>query len=127
MRLFDIDSFQVPESEQLRHLREQAEQTLEQQVREFLTWYDCRDMIPAIKELSRRFGEDSLSRMEPAVRRLGLEDADAQRLRGQVSDMARKQFCRLLFAVRDEAGAAAFRQCLDAVEKLYESSGAGPA
>ena len=127
VRLLDIDSFQVPQSEQLVRMRRWAEETLERQVGEFLTWYDCRDMIPLAGRLSERFAEDSLDRLDSAVRQLPLDGEEERRLRGQIEDMARKQFCRLLFAVRDEAGAAAFRQCLGAVEKLYESPDAGPA
>ena len=120
VRLYDIDSFQAPQSEELQHLRQQAEEILSEQIQEFVTWYDCRDMIPLTNTLSEKFAVDSLSRMEPAFRGLHMDGDEATKLRIQIEDMARKQFRRLLFAVRDEAGASAFRQCLDAVEKLYE-------
>lgn len=120
VRLYDIDSFQAPQSEELQHLRQQAEEILAEQIQEFLTWYDCRDMIPLTNALSEKFAVDSLSRMEPAFRGLHLEGDESTQLRIQIEDMARKQFRKLLFAVRDEAGASAFRQCLGAVEKLYE-------
>ena len=64
---------------------------------------------------------DSLARVDGTLKALPLDGAAADGLRGRLEDAARKQFRRLLFAVRDEAGAAAFRQCLDAVEKLYGS------
>ena len=120
VRLFDIDSFQAPQSEELQHLRQQAEEILSEQIQEFITWYDCRDMIPLTNTLSEKFAVDSLSRMESAFRGLPLDSEAATTLRMQIEDMAQKQFRKLLFAVRDEAGASAFRQCLGAVEKLYE-------
>ena len=118
--LYDIDSFKAPQSEALEHLRAWAEETLEQQIQEFFTWYDCRDMIPLTNDLSKKFAADSLFRVEPAMQALHLDAGDATALRCRIEDMAQKQFRKLLFAVRDEAGAAAFRQCLEAVEKLYE-------
>jgi glutamyl-tRNA reductase len=118
--LYDIDSFKAPQSEALEELRAWADGVLEQQIQEFLTWYDCRDMIPLTNDLSKKFAADSLFRMEPAMQALHLDAAGATELRCKIEDMAQKQFRKLLFAVRDEAGAAAFRQCLEAVEKLYE-------
>lgn len=120
VRLYDIDSFQAPQSEELQHLRQQAEEVLSEQIQEFITWYDCRDMIPLTNTLSEKFAVDSLSRMESAFRGLPLDSEAATKLRMQIEDMAQKQFRKLLFAVRDEAGASTFRQCLGAVEKLYE-------
>ena len=120
VRLYDIDSFQAPQSEELQHLRQQAEEVLSEQIQEFITWYDCRDMIPLTNTLSEKFAVDSLSRMESAFRGLPLDSEAATKLRMQIEDMAQKQFRKLLFAVRDEAGASTFRQCLGAMEKLYE-------
>ena len=118
--LYDIDSFKAPQSEALETLRAWADGVLEQQIQEFLTWYDCRDMIPLTNDLSKKFAADSLFRMEPAVQALHLDAENATELRCKIEDIAQKQFRKLLFAVRDEAGAAAFRQCLESVEKLYE-------
>ena len=120
VQLFDIDSFHAPQSEELQQARQQAEEILSGQIQEFLTWYDCRDMIPLTNHLSQCFAADALGRMEPALHHLPLDEAASEQLRAQIGDMAQKQFRRLLFAVRDEAGASAFRQCLEAVEKLYE-------
>ena len=121
VRLFDIDSFQAPQSEELREIRDQTERVLAKQIQEFLTWYDCRDMVPLTNDLAGKFGQDTVGRLEAAIRGLHLGPDDATALRCQVEQLAEKQFRKLLFAVRDEAGASAFRQCLDAVEKLYES------
>ncbi len=120
VRLLDIDSFRVPQSAELQRLREAAEGILEQQIQEFGTWYDCRDMIPLTEELSEKFAVDAVTRVEGSLRRLHLDEDTAAGFRQQLEEIARKQFRRLVFAVRDEAGAAAFRQCLGAVEKLYD-------
>ena len=122
IRLFDIDSFRPPESADLQALRARAEAVLAGQIQEFLTWYDCRDMIPLTDRLARQFARDSVARVDTALKSLPLDGGDAAGLRSQLEDAAQKQFRRLLFAVRDEAGAAAFRQCLGAVEKLYGPS-----
>lgn len=121
VRLLDIDSFHADQPRELAEVREQAESLLREQVQEFLTWYECRDMIPLTNQLAQQFGQDMVCRMETPIQSLHLEPPTATALRCQVEELAGKQFRRLLFAVRDEAGAPVFRQCLDAMEKLYES------
>lgn len=120
IRLFDIDSFHAPQSTELAQVRAWAEEVLSEQIQAFITWYDCRDMIPCANELAGKFGRDAAARMERTLQELPLAAGDADALRRRIGDAAEKQFRRLLFAVRDEAGASAFRQCLDAIGKLYE-------
>lgn len=122
VRLFDIDSFHAPQSEERTRMEEEAQVVLAQQIQEFLTWYDCRDRIPMTNELAEKCAVDFLVRVEPAIRQTHLDSEAASALRVQLEDAAKKQFRRLLFAVRDEAGAAAFRQCLDAMEKFYDQA-----
>lgn len=109
LRLFDIDSFQIPESESLEAVRREAGALLDEELREFATWYDCRDLLPLAGRLSEHFARDLLARLG------GLDSEIAQ----QIEDAAAKQARRLLFAIRDEAGAAVFRDCLEAVDKFY--------
>lgn len=109
LRLFDIDSFQIPKSESLEAVRREAETLLNEELRDFATWYDCRDLLPLAERLSERFAKDMLFRLDG----LGPEAAP------RIEDAAAKQVRRLLFAIRDEAGAAVFRDCLEAVEKFY--------
>lgn len=109
LRLFDIDSFQIPESESLETVRREAETLLDGELRDFATWYDCRDLLPLAGQLSERFARDMLAR---------LGDLDPETA-PRIEDAAAKQVRRLLFAIRDEAGAAVFRDCLEAVDKFY--------
>lgn len=109
LRLFDIDSFQIPQSESLEAVRREAETLLDGELRDFETWYDCRDLLPLAGQLSERFARDMLARLDG----LGPETAP------RIEDAAAKQVRRLLFAIRDEAGAAVFRECLEAASKFY--------
>ncbi len=109
LRLFDIDSFQIPESESLEAVRREAGAMLDGELRDFATWYDCRDLLPVAGRLSERFAKELLARLG------GLDTEAAQ----QIEEAAAKQARRLLFAIRDEAGAAVFRDCLEAVDKFY--------
>lgn len=123
LRLFDIDSFQVPQSEELSLLRSRAEEILEAQAQAFFTWYDCRDIIPMANDLAKRYGTDAVSRISAHLRETGinLDGLGGQPLMEAILIAAEKQFRQLVFAVRDEAGADTFRACLSAAEKLYES------
>ena len=90
VRLFDIDSFQAPQSEELREIRDQTEQVLAKQIQEFLTWYDCRDMVPLTNGLAEKFGQDTVGRLEAAIRGLHLGPDEATALRCQVEQLAEK-------------------------------------
>ncbi len=109
LRLFDIDSFQIPESESLEAVRREAVALLDEELRDFATWYDCRDLLPLAGRLSEQFAGDLLARLG------ALEQETAAR----IADAAAKQARRLFFAIRDEAGASVFRDCLEAVDKFY--------
>ncbi len=117
LRLFDIDSFEVPPSDDLEAVQREAEAVLDAQLREFITWYDCRDLLPAVERLSGLFARDTAARLDGALRPLGPDES--ARLRAQIEDAAKKQLRRFLFTIRDEAGAAAFRACLSAAETQY--------
>lgn len=109
VRLFDIDSFHIPESDDLTAVRRSAGALLDSELRDFETWYDCRDLLPLAEQLSERFARDLLAR---------LNDLDPETAR-HVSDAAVKQTRRLLFAIRDEAGASVFRDSLEAIDQFY--------
>lgn len=109
LRLFDIDSFQIPVSESLEAVRREAGALLDGELQDFATWYDCRDLLPMAEQLSAQFARDMLAR-------LGGLDAETV---PRIEAAAAKQAKRLLFAIRDEAGAAVFRDCLKAADRFY--------
>jgi len=120
LRLFDIDSFRVPQSEDLSEVRREAESILAEQLHTFSVWYYCRDLLPAMDRLSARFGADTADRLENTLRTF-IPDTDRRaELRQCVDTAARRQMCRLLFSVRDTVGAAAFRQCLETLAQGYD-------
>lgn len=55
IRLYDIDDFHVDaRSEQVIENLKKAEAILEEQRKEFDSWYECRDMVPRIQKLKRK-------------------------------------------------------------------------
>ncbi len=116
--LYDIDDFHVPPSEEVDALRQQVEALLQTHVAEFFTWYDCRDALPKIGHLADCFAQDTAYRLTPAVNGLHLENS--QPFQEQLQDISQKQLKKLLFSIRDEAGAHVLHSCIAALEKLYE-------
>ncbi|MEA4965433.1 MAG: glutamyl-tRNA reductase [Oscillospiraceae bacterium] len=114
--LYDIDWFSVPESEELRQELRETETLIREQKEKFMVWAQCRDLIPAVDELGGFLAEEAVWRTGGAVKALGLT-ADAQtKLTDAVSVSAGSVLKKLLFAVRDEAGAEVFRRCVEAME-----------
>lgn len=55
IRLYDIDDFHVDaRNEQVIENLKKAEAILEEQRKEFDSWYECRDMVPRIQKLKRK-------------------------------------------------------------------------
>ncbi|MFI3313764.1 MAG: glutamyl-tRNA reductase, partial [Eubacteriales bacterium] len=118
IRLFDIDSFHAPASNDLQQLEHEVVAMLESHVHEFVTWFQCRDTLPAIGRLAEKFATDTAHRMESAIHQQNMEDFKLfdEKLR----DISQKQLKKLLFAIRDEAGAVTLHRTIAALEKLYE-------
>ncbi len=112
--LWDIDQFSVPETARLAEARAWAGSVLAAGEAAFATWYHCRDLIPRLDALSRRFGRDAANRISKEI---------PTSIRTQAASGAEKELRRILFAVRDRAGAAAFRQCVEAVELAMDGRG----
>lgn len=119
--LYDIDYFKVDiKSEKVRANIARADHILEEQMEEFYTWYECRDVIPKIQEIKEEAARDVELRLTKVIRDLPLEKEMQEKLRGCIGAAAGKVVNKMLFGLRDTVSQAAFRECVEGLEKLYE-------
>ena len=65
-----------------------AEAILEEQRKEFDSWYECRDMVPRIHKLKKEAAEDLLARLVKIVHALPMETEQQETLLKDVEQAA---------------------------------------
>lgn len=118
VELMDIDSFSVPRTGELESQLARADELLKEQQQKFLNWLGCRDLLPMLDSIGTDFGCDVLFRMGQTLKALPPEQRDA--VQNAVLLATGKVLKKALFAVRDQAGADAFRYCVNAMDSAWK-------
>ncbi len=119
--LYDIDSFRIErQSEQMKAALQKAESILDEEEQHFYTWYKGKGFVPQIQRLKKSVGADVSGRMVAALRRSELEDEKKKQLSQDVSDASGRMMSHLLFELRTRLPDNVFRECLDAMENVYQ-------
>ena len=120
--VFNIDDFQAGAggSEEQKAQIAVAEKLVEEEVAEFTSWYECKDMIPEIRELGTLAAQDVSWRMGKTFHEMNLSPEACHQLADAVEQTAAKVFQKMLFGVRDHADTDVMRECLDALEQGWE-------
>ena len=119
--LYDIDSFGVEiENEHLKMSIAKAKEILEEFIQEFHTWYDCRDLIPIVNKVSAQAANDVTLRLTKPMRKLEAVESQKEDLEKAIDTAATKVVNKLLFCLRDNLDVEAFRDCVEAVARMYE-------
>lgn len=119
IRLLDMDYFQVDvQSHEMKALLRQADEILGEGIREFMTWYDSRDVVPLLLKLSGHAAQDVMARVEKPLQKANPENP--KEWMEPVERAVEKVVAKLLFSIRDSVDAATFRECTEAMRGLYE-------
>ena len=96
----------------------QAEELLCQEQARFEAWEACRDLIPRVDALGTYLAGEVDFRIRDVVKELHLSQEQDRIFTRAVESATGKVLKKLMFAVRDNAGAEALRQCLSAMEQV---------
>lgn len=117
--LYDLDDFSRQEiSEEMRQGMEHALRMAEQGAEDFQSWYECRELVPAVRKISHLAAADLCGRMEKPLRQI--EGEQRKNLAEALESSADKVTARLLFALRDGLDAECFRECLEILEQRMQ-------
>lgn len=120
--LYDIDDFRVDgEDEEVKKSLEKAYDILREKMDEFYQWYECKDMIPKIEGIKSSAVEDLDLRIQKTMRSLPIEEEQKVRLQKQIDQAVSKVVNKMMFGLRDTVSRQAFQECIEGLEKLYES------
>lgn len=121
--LYDLDSFHVDvQSEEMKEQLKEIERVLNHKISEFISWYQCKDMIPTVQKISEKAADDVHLRIQKTVKKLSLPGDDKKNLERTIEMATAKVIKKLMFGIRDEVSPGTFQECVEAVSKLYEKA-----
>lgn len=122
VKRYDIDDFHVDiRSDDLKENISRADHILEEKMEEFYVWYECRDMVPKIREIKESAVTDLDLRLHKILRSLPIEEAERAVLQKQIGTAAGKVVNKMMFGLRDTVSQKVFRECIEGLEKVYEN------
>lgn len=120
VRLYDIDSFHIEaRSGEMQKQVLAAEAVIEEKVKEFQSWHDCRDLIPRVQKISGQAARDAVWRTGKTVNGLMLSEHARSQLELAMEEATAKVVGKLMFELRDSLDTQQFRECVDALEQVY--------
>ncbi len=123
LHLYDIDSFQIDvHSEKLMENIKKAEVILEEEKKEFFDYYEGRDLLPLIARLKEDAAKDLNARLTPVYHKLENGKMEHADLQAEVSAAAIRMMNKLLFRMKDELDTNAYRDCLTAMQTIFEEA-----
>lgn len=120
IRMYDIDDFKITGHEGMEKAFAQADAILQEEIGEFYTWYNGRNMIPRIQEIQKEAVTDLNLRLGKIIRQLPMEDKEKDQLLKSIDTAAGKVVAKMMFGLRDALEQDAFLECVEGLERLYE-------
>lgn len=120
--LYDIDSFRIDAaSPKLQVSMQKAGEILDDQMKEFYDWFNGRDIFPRIEEIKADAVEDLNLRITKILKKTPMEQKDRESLLRAIDTAAGKVVNKMIFGLRDSLEQEAFLDCVEGLEKIYES------
>lgn len=117
--LYDMDYFKVDKiSEEVRELLNQADELLKEKIDEYIVWYEAMDAVPVLLQLSKKAATDVILRIEKPVKKAAPQQL--QSIEETVETAVQKVVNKLMFSIRDSVDVATFRECVSAMQDLYQ-------
>lgn len=118
--LYDIDHFHVDViSDEMKDQLRQIDGILETGMEEFISWYEFRDIIPIIQELSENTAVDVGLRINNTIKKIGMDETDKELLETAVHTATNKVVRKMIFGLRDHVNTPTFLACMDALKNIY--------
>lgn len=121
IQLYDIDSFKIDiQNEQTKKNIERANEILKNQMEEFLSWYQCRDIIPKIERIKQSTITDLEQHIQKFTKDILIEAEKKEALNLAIENATEKVLNRTLFGLKDTLSQDVFRACIEGLERIYQ-------
>ena len=84
-------------------------------------WFNGRDIFPRIEEIKADAVEDLNLRITKILKKTPMEQKDRESLLRAIDTAAGKVVNKMIFGLRDSLEQEAFLDCVEGLEKIYES------
>lgn len=120
--LYNIDAFESNSiTSEADGLYRKAEALLKIKLEEFLAWYQCRELVPRLKQIGQYVAEDICWRMQPAM--CTLPKGTQEEVSLHLQQKAAKAVDRLLFTLRDGLPREELYHCVELLERRIKEEG----
>jgi len=118
--VYDIDNFKIEENpKELQYSLGKAKNILKEQMNEFYSWLEGRDIIPRIQEIKSDAVRDLNLRILKVLNKTSMDEEDRKKLQETIENAAGKVVNKMIFGLRDTLEQDAFLECVEGLEKLY--------
>jgi glutamyl-tRNA reductase len=118
--LYDIDDFKLDiEDEKRKEDLEKVGEILQKQIEEFVEWYECRDIIPVVKQIADLAARDIGNRVWGISGKLNIEEECKESLEKTINDASKKVVDKLIFGLRENLTIDSWRECIEGMNKIY--------
>lgn len=118
--LYDIDSFWTEfEDEKYKLNIKKSKDILNKYIDEFEKWYNSRDLITTVGDISRSAAMDINWRINKYMKELNINDEDKKILNDAIDTAANKVICKIMYEMRDILNSDTWRECVKGIEKKY--------
>ncbi len=118
--LYDIDHFNVDTiSDEMKVQICQIDELLRAKMQDFISWYECRDVIPVIQAVSENAAVDVGMRIDKTIKKIEMDSMDKELLATLVHSATNKVVSKLMFGLRDNVSTTTFLECMDALKNMY--------
>lgn len=95
---------------------------LKAQIEEFVEWYECKDVIPLVKQIADLAAKDIGDRVWGISRKLEMEEECRESLERNISEASKKVVDKLIFGLRDNINIDTWRECIEGMNKIYHDN-----
>ncbi len=118
--LYDIDYFNVDAiSDEMKVQLCQIDEMLRTKMQDFISWYECRDIILVIQAVSENAAVDVDMRIDKTIKKIEMDSTDKELLATSVHSATNKVVSKLMFGLRDNVSATTFLECMEALKNMY--------
>ena len=118
--LYDIDYFNVDTiSDEMKVQLCQIDELLRTKMQDFISWYECKDIIPVIQAVSENAAVDVDMRIDKMIKKIEMDSTDKELLAASVHSATNKVVNKLMFGLRDNVSATTFLECMEALKNVY--------
>jgi glutamyl-tRNA reductase len=118
--LYNIDHFNADViSDEMKVQLSQIDEILKDRIEEFVSWYECRDLIPLIQALSENAAADVGLRINKTIKKIEIDSTNKELLSTSVHSATNKVVSKIIFGLRDKVNSETFLECMEALKNIY--------